>query len=64
MASAPEDDRPIKKLAHEIGQDLALLSVDELTERIALLQQEITRLDSARAAKLASRNAADAVFKT
>ncbi|TIU77536.1 MAG: DUF1192 family protein, partial [Mesorhizobium sp.] len=32
------DDEPRKKARpHEIGQDLSLLSVDELSERIALL---------------------------
>ena len=37
----PEDDRPKKKVAHEIGQDLSLLSVGELAERINLLKDEI-----------------------
>jgi Protein of unknown function (DUF1192) len=32
-----DDDRPRKKVSHEIGQDLSLLSVEELTERVALL---------------------------
>jgi uncharacterized small protein (DUF1192 family) len=64
MASAPDDDRPLKKPAHEIGQDLSLLSVHELTERIGVLEQERARLESARAAKLASRTAADAVFRS
>src|SRR4051812_11602865 len=40
MASE-EDDRPKKKIFHEIGQDLALLSVGELVERIGLLREEI-----------------------
>jgi len=30
-----DDDKPRKKITHEIGQDLSLLSVEELTERIA-----------------------------
>ena len=30
MPAIDEDDRPKKKIAHEIGQDLTLLSVDEL----------------------------------
>ncbi len=63
MASIDEDDRPKKKIAHEIGQDLALLSVEELAERIALLGEEIARLEAARAKKLASRSAADQFFK-
>ena len=32
-----DDDKPRKKVSHEIGQDLSLLSVEELTERIALM---------------------------
>ena len=32
-----DDDKPRKKITHEIGQDLSLLSVEELTERIALM---------------------------
>ena len=32
-----DDDKPRKKVTHEIGQDLSLLSVEELTERIALM---------------------------
>jgi uncharacterized small protein (DUF1192 family) len=49
--------------AHELGQDLSALSVDELEERIALLRREIERLEAAKAAKEASRKAADGVFK-
>lgn len=58
-----DDDRPKKKPSHEIGQDLSLLSVAELDERVALLEAEIARLKADRAAKLASKSAADAVFK-
>ncbi len=58
-----DDDRPKGKISHEIGQDLALLSVAEIDERIALLRAEIDRLTSDRARKHASRSAADAVFK-
>jgi uncharacterized small protein (DUF1192 family) len=39
-----DDDKPRKKVTHEIGQDLSLLSVEELTERIALMTSEIERL--------------------
>ena len=36
------DDEPRKKpKPHEIGQDLSLLSVGDLAERIALLRAEI-----------------------
>jgi uncharacterized small protein (DUF1192 family) len=58
-----DDDRPKKKITHEIGQDLALLSVKELQDRIALLKDEIARLESSIAGKQASRNVADAFFK-
>ena len=62
MAS-DEDDRPRRKVAHEIGQDLALLSVEELRERIALLQGEIARLEAAMKSKQATRSVADTFFK-
>jgi uncharacterized small protein (DUF1192 family) len=63
MAAADEDDRPKKKIAHEIGQDLSLLSLKELDERIALLREEIRRLEAAMAGKQASRGVADQFFK-
>lgn len=58
-----DDAAPRRKLAHEIGQDLSMLSVEELTERIGLLRAEIARLEAAVTAKQASRNAADKFFK-
>ena len=63
MAAIEEDDRPKKKIAHEIGQELALLSVEELNDRISLLNDEIARLQAALAKKHASRSAADQFFK-
>ena len=48
---------------HEIGQDLALLSVNELQERIALLKEEIARLEASIASKQSSRSVADTFFK-
>jgi len=59
-----DDDRPRKKVTHEIGQDLSLLSVEELTERVALLKTEIVRLEEATIKKRASRDAANSVFKS
>jgi uncharacterized small protein (DUF1192 family) len=59
-----DDDRPKKKISHEIGQDLSLLSVEELTERIALLTAEIARLEEAAKKKRASKDAANAFFKS
>lgn len=63
MAVADEDDRPKRKPVHEIGQDLSLLSVEELSDRIALLTDEVARLQAALDSKRASRSAADQFFK-
>jgi uncharacterized small protein (DUF1192 family) len=63
MTKDDDEDRPKKKIVHEIGQDLALLSVNELRERIALLKDEIARLEASITSKKASRNVADAFFK-
>ena len=58
-----DDDRPLKKIAHEIGSDLSLLSVDELSARIELLKVEIARLESEKTKKGASRSAAESLFR-
>jgi uncharacterized small protein (DUF1192 family) len=63
MPVMDDDDRPKKKLAHEIGQDLTLLSVKELDERVALLKEEIARLEADKVKKQAQRSAADQFFK-
>ena len=63
MASE-DDDKPRKKISHEIGQDLSLLSLEELTERIALMNSEIERLQQAAARKRASKDAANNFFKS
>jgi len=63
MASEDED-RQRKAAAHEIGQDLSLLSVEELTTRITLLRGEIDRLEAAVAKKRTSRDAANSIFKS
>lgn len=65
MADPFADELPQRKPAqHAVGQDLSALSVDELDERVAQLQSEIARLQEARRAKLASRDAASAFFKS
>jgi uncharacterized small protein (DUF1192 family) len=61
--AAEDDDKPRKKITHEIGQDLYLLSVEELSERIALLTGEIDRLKEAMAKKRSSKDAAASFFK-
>jgi uncharacterized small protein (DUF1192 family) len=63
MAMKDDDDLPKKKIVHEIGQDLYLLSIKELEERIALLSDEIARLKAAIAGKQSSRGVADSIFK-
>jgi uncharacterized small protein (DUF1192 family) len=63
MAAIDDDDRPKKKIAHEIGQDLSLLSVEELAGRVQLLNDEIKRLEADMGQKRAKRTAADQFFK-
>lgn len=58
------DDEPLKPgRIHEVGQDLSLLSVDELRERIGQLQAEIGRLEDELEAKGSTRQAAEALFR-
>ena len=63
MPAIDDDDRPKKKIVHEIGQDLTLLSAGELAERVSLLREEIARLEANMASKQASKSAADQFFK-
>jgi uncharacterized small protein (DUF1192 family) len=56
-----EPARPSRK--HEIGQDLSLLSVDELRLRIGDLQAEIARIEAELVAKGATKTAAEALFR-
>ena len=63
MAVSDDEDAPKKKRKHEVGEDLAALSLEELAERIALLRQEIARIEAAMAAKRASAEVAASFFK-
>ena len=63
MPGIDPDDLPKKKITHEMGQELALLSVGELAERVALLKEEIGRLEAEMKRKSASKSAADTFFK-
>ncbi|HEY7990463.1 MAG TPA: DUF1192 domain-containing protein [Stellaceae bacterium] len=63
MAAIDDDDKPKKKIAHEIGQDLSLLSVEELAARVQILHDEIARLEADKKRKQATRSAADQFFK-
>jgi uncharacterized small protein (DUF1192 family) len=48
---------------HVVGESLAALSVEEISERITVLRAEIERLEIAMAHKKASRANADTFFK-
>ena len=64
MALDPFADEPRRLVSgHEIGQDLSMLSIDELDERVEVLEREISRLKEARAKKESSLAAASAFFK-
>ena len=63
MPAVDDEDQPKKKVAHEIGQDLTLLSAGELSDRIALLNDEIARLEADMTKKRAVKSAADSLFK-
>jgi uncharacterized small protein (DUF1192 family) len=59
-----DDDRPQKKVTHEIGADLSTLSVDELRARVELLKGEIVRLEAEAASKTSTRSAAEGLFRS
>jgi len=62
---APMDEellRPRKK-AHELGEDLSLLSVEELKERVGALKSEIERLEATIRSKEATKSAAETFFR-
>ena len=63
MPAMDPDDLPKKKITQEMGQDLSLLSVGELADRVGLLRDEIARLEAEMARKRASQTAADRFFK-
>lgn len=58
-----DDERPAPA-QFPIGDDLALLSVKELEQRISLLEAEIDRLRADISEKQASKSAAEDFFKT
>jgi uncharacterized small protein (DUF1192 family) len=63
MAAVDPDDLPKRKITHDMGQELSLLSVAELSERVALLKEEIARLEAEMNRKRVSKSAADTFFK-
>lgn len=59
-----DDDDAVRRLkTHEVGMSIDAMSVDELQERIGLLEAEIRRLQEAIEARLRTRSAADSMFK-
>lgn len=58
-----DDDEVKKPKGHEVGMNIERMSVDELTDRIGLLEREIARLKAAIEARQKTKNAADALFK-
>jgi uncharacterized small protein (DUF1192 family) len=63
MPAIDEDLPKKKKPVHELGEDLAKLSLDELAERIEMLKAEIARLEEAIRAKRASVDVAASFFR-
>ena len=58
------DEEEVRKpKAHEVGMPIDTMSVDELNERIAILEAEIGRLREAIAARQKTKAAADSIFK-
>ncbi len=57
------DDEVKKPKGHEVGMLIDTMSVEELTERIGLLKEEIARLERAVAARQKVRTEADSLFK-
>jgi uncharacterized small protein (DUF1192 family) len=58
-----DEDAPKKKRTHEVGMPIETMSVDELEERIGLLEGEIERLRQAIAARRKTKDEANSVFK-
>ena len=58
-----DDDRPAPKPKIAVGDDLRLLSLEELEERIAAFKAEIERNEAELEMKRQSLSAADSVFK-
>ncbi|RPH73367.1 MAG: DUF1192 domain-containing protein [Hyphomicrobiales bacterium] len=60
-----DPDEPTKKKANMvIGENLEAISLAELEQRIHALESEIQRARAEIGRKLASRNAADAFFRS
>jgi uncharacterized small protein (DUF1192 family) len=58
-----DDDEVKKPKGHEVGMNVDAMSVEELTDRIALLEGEIARLKAAIAARQKHKSEAASIFK-
>lgn len=58
------EDLPRKPAGIVLGENLDLLSVSELEHRVLALEQEIQRVKAAIQSKQASKDAADAFFRS
>lgn len=58
-----DEERPKKSVTHEIGSDLSSISAEELRARIAILHEEIGRIEAEIARKDDSKRAADSFFR-
>ena len=58
------EDLPKKPAGVTLGENLDLLSVSELEQRVSDLEAEIQRVKAAISSKQASKNAADAFFRS
>jgi len=59
-----DDDRPLKPAKLMPGEDLSLLSIQELAERIEIYRAEIERLQRDIEAKQKSKEAANSFFRS
>lgn len=58
------DDEPVNApKTHHVGMPIDTMSVDELEKRIAMLREEILRLEKAIAARQQSKTAANSLFR-
>ena len=58
------DELPKPKHEHVLGENLEAISLDELNLRVKVLTREIERIQAEILRKQASRNTADAFFKS
>ncbi len=58
------EDLPRKPAGVTLGENLDLLSLSELEQRIALLEAEVSRVKAVIVSKQASKSAADAFFRS